>query len=74
MTGNKTDLSEVEAPTLLDGSPVDKEEAAQVHARLSSGEMEIRLAPGVAEQLEALGLTVDDIRAQLIASTRKTMS
>lgn len=63
----------VTAPTLMDGSPVDKEEAARVHAGLVSGEMTVQLAPGVAEELEAMGLTIEDMKATLIAATKKTM-
>lgn len=63
-----------EAPTHLDGSPVDKDEAARVHAGLVSGEMKIEMAPGVAEELAAMGLTPEDIRKMMIASTKKTMS
>ncbi len=68
------DLSDVEAPTLLDGSPVDKEEAARVHAGLLSGEISVNLCDGVAERLEAMGLSVDDIKAMLINATKKTMN
>lgn len=74
MTDTKLDLSQVEAPTHLDDTPVDKEEAARVHAGLTSGEMSIELADGVAEELAAAGLNVEDIKAMLIASTKKTMS
>ena len=72
--GKKIDPLKAEAPTLLDGTPVDKEEAQKVHQRLLSGEMKIELAPGVAEELAKMGLTVEDIRAQMIAATKKTMS
>lgn len=70
----KLDLSSVEAPTLLDGSPVDKEEAAQVHAGLVSGEIKVQAVEGVAEELAAAGLSIEDVKQMLIAATRKTMS
>jgi hypothetical protein len=67
-------ITDVEAPTLLDGSPVDKEEAARVHAGLSSGEIKIEMCDGVAEELAAAGLDIEDVKAMLIAATKKTMS
>lgn len=52
LTVDEIVLSEsVSAPTLLDGTPIDKEEAAKMHAGLTSGEMKIELDDGVAEQL-----------------------
>lgn len=67
------DLKEVEAPTLIDGTPVDKEEAADMHAKLAAG-VEIRLAPGAEEDLIRAGLTIEDIRKMLMAGAKKTMS
>ncbi len=74
MSEDKINLDEVEAPTLLDGTPVDKEEAAKMHAGLVSGEMKIVLCEGVAEELAAMGLSEEDMRAMMTASVKKTMS
>ncbi len=74
MSENKINLDEVEAPTLLDGSPVDKEEAAKMHAGLVSGKMKIVLCEGVAEELAAMGLSEEDMRSMMTASVKKTMS
>jgi hypothetical protein len=74
MAENEINTGDVEAPTHLDGTPVDKEEAARMHAGLVSGEISIIALPEAAAELEALGISMDDIRQQMIASTRKTMS
>jgi len=74
MNEDKINIEDVEAPTHLDGSPVDNEEAARAHAGLVSGEIEIVMVDGVEDELEAMGLSPEDIRAMLITSTRKTMS
>jgi hypothetical protein len=74
MTEDDKDFDGVSAPTHLDGSPVDKDEAARVHSGLVTGEMKVEMAEGVAEELEALGLTPDDIKQMLIAAAKKTMS
>lgn len=70
----KLDLSSVEAPTHLDGTPVDRCEAATLHARLTAGEMKIEITDEVAATMKEAGLTTEDIRKMLLASTRKTMS
>lgn len=64
---------DADAPETLDGSPVDKEEAARVHAGLLSGEVKIEIAPCVAEEMEKSGLTVEDLKEMLIQSMKKTM-
>lgn len=71
---SKVDTSKAEAPTHLDGSPVDKDEAARVHAGLASGELKIEALPEAMAELEAAGISMDDLRAMLMASTKKTMS
>lgn len=65
---------DVSAPTHLDGTPVDKEEAAKMHAGLVSGEIKFEIPPEVLADMEAMGMTVEDLRAQFIASAKKTMS
>jgi hypothetical protein len=72
--GEKPNIEDVSAPTHLDGTPVDKEEAANMHAKLVSGEMNVLMADGMEEQLAEMGLTADDIRQMLIAAAKKTMS
>lgn len=71
---NKIDPKDVEAPTHLDGSPVDKEEAARVHAGLVSGEIEVRATPEALADMEEAGFSLEDIKEMLIAGNRKTMS
>lgn len=73
MSSDHEDL-DVEAPTHLDGSPVDKEEAARVHQKLVSGEMTVQAAPEVLAQLEEIGMNLETFKAALIKATRKTMS
>lgn len=72
--GENLDTSQVSAPRKMDGSPVDKDEAARVHAGLTSGEMDVKMTPEVIEQMEKLGLSAEDMRKLLIAATRKTMN
>lgn len=71
---DKINPKDVEAPTHLDGTSIDKDEAARVHALLASGEMKIELADGVAEEMAEAGISVDDLKKLLMASTKKTMS
>lgn len=70
----KIDPKDVSAPTHLDGTPVDKEEAARVHAGLVSGEMEVHASPEALAEMEKAGLSLEDIKEMLIAASRKTMS
>ena len=65
---------DVSRPTMLDGTPMSAEDAAKVHERLVSGEMKIEFAPGVREEMEAMGVTEADMRDLLMQSTRKTAS
>lgn len=64
----------VEAPTHMDGTPVDKEEAARMHAGLVSGEIAVQVHPEAMAEMEAMGMTIDDIRQLLINASKKTMS
>lgn len=68
------DPKDVSMPTHLDGTPVDKEEAARVHAGLISGDIGIEVAPEAVAEMAELGLTVETFREMLIAATKKTMS
>ncbi len=68
------ETSEVSAPTHIDGTPVDKEEAAKMHQMLVSGEMKFEIHPEALAEMEAMGMTLDDLRDQFIAATKKTMS
>lgn len=74
MKSGKVGGDGVEAPTRLDGQTIDAAEASRMHAALASGEMNIECGPGVLEQLEALGLTREVIREQMMASLRKVLS
>ena len=74
MSEDEEEFESVEPPTTLDGGPVDLEEVSKVHTGLVTGDMKIELAPGVADQLEELGLTVDQIKDGLIKSTKKALS
>lgn len=68
------DPAEAQAPTHMDGTPVDKEEAARVHAGLVSGEIDVKIAPEALADMERLGISIDDLRKSLIAGTKKTMN
>lgn len=71
---DKLDLSKVSAPKTMDGDPVDKEEAARTHAGLVSGEIKMVFGPEALEEMKAIGITEDQVREMIIASTKKTMS
>lgn len=57
-----------------DGTPMTAAECAELHAKLVAGEMPIEMAPGVLEQLAAMGISEDDLREQILASLRKGLS
>jgi hypothetical protein len=56
-----------------DGTPVDAEEASQLH-QLCSDKMKINFAPGTKEQMQEMGLTEDDIIKLMMASAKKVLS
>lgn len=71
---SKLDLTKVSAPKTVDGDPIDKEEAARAHAGLVSGELKMVFGPEALEEMKAIGITEDQVREIIIASTKKTMS
>ncbi len=65
---------EVYAPTYMDGTLVDAEEAAEVHAKLVSGEMTINIHPDAMADMEKIGMTPELFRELLIQATKKRLS
>lgn len=70
----KPDLSAVGVPTsLTDGSPMPAEKASKLH-NLLSGDGKLAFAPGVEDQLAEAGVSKEDLRQILLASTKKALS
>ena len=57
-----------------DGSVMPTEKAAELHNGLVSGEIKFEFAPGVLEQMETLGISLDDLRRMLIEGAKETMT
>jgi predicted lactoylglutathione lyase len=60
------DDTKPEPPTHLDGTPVDQDEIAKAREIINTNGVEF--APGVEDELAAMGLTKDDIIAMLLGS------
>lgn len=48
--------------------------AADLHGRLISGEIRVEATPEVLVMLAEKGMTLEDLKKQLIAATRKSLS
>lgn len=73
----KARLAEVDGGELVNvetGERMPSADAGEIHARLLSGEMSIDLAPGVAEQLAAAGITLADVKTAILTASKKGMS
>lgn len=71
---DEANQTQVGAPTYVDGTPVDAEEAAAVHAKLVSGEMAINIHPDAMADMEKIGMTPELFRELLIQATKKRLS